>query len=332
MVRGGGGFGRRLSNDFTIEAAAISQKAGMPVKLTWTREDDMRHDHYRPGGFHFLRGAVDDKGAIVAWKNHFVTFGNHGSNRTGSGGNLGANEFPVNFVPSVLTEQTIIECGIPMGPWRAPGSCVFSFVFQSFIDELAHAGGRDPLEYRLALLSNKLAGDYNADRMTAVVKLAAEKAGWGKSLPRGSGQGIAFHYSHRGFVAQVAEVSVSQAGELKVHKVTAACDVGAQIINLSGAENQVQGSIVDGISAAWLQELDIDRGRVVEGNFDTYQLLRITEAPEIDTHFHTTDNPTTGLGEPVLPPTAPAVCNAIFAATGVRVRKLPFTRNDLRWS
>jgi isoquinoline 1-oxidoreductase beta subunit len=332
MVRGGGGFGRRLSNDFTVEAAAISQKAGVPVKLTWTREDDLRHDHYRPGGFHYLRGAIDDKGAIVAWKNHFVTFGNRGAGRTGSGGNLGANEFPVNFVPNVLTEQTMIECGIPMGPWRAPGSCVFSFVFQSFIDELAHAGGRDPLEYRLALLANKLGGDYDAGRMTAVVKLAAEKAGWGKQLPRGSGMGMGFHYSHRGFIAQVAEVSVSQAGELKIIKVTAACDVGAQIINLSGAENQVEGSIVDGISAAWLQELDIDRGRVVEGNFDTYQLLRITDAPQIETHFHTTDNPTTGLGEPVLPPVAPAVCNAIFAATGVRIRKLPFTRNDLRWT
>ncbi|HEY5552007.1 MAG TPA: molybdopterin cofactor-binding domain-containing protein [Opitutaceae bacterium] len=332
MVRGGGGFGRRLSNDFTVEAAAISQKAGVPVKLTWSREDDMRHDHYRPGGFHHMRGAIDASGAITAWKNHFVTFGNRGAGRTGSGGNLGANEFPVNFVPNVLTEQTILECGIPMGPWRAPGSCVFSFVFQSFIDELAHAAGRDPLEYRLALLANKLAGDYNAERMTAVVKLAAEKAGWGKQLPRGSGQGIAFHFSHRGFVAQVAEVSVSQGGELKIHKVTAACDVGAQIVNLSGAENQVEGSIVDGISVAWLQELDIDRGRVVEGNFDTYQLLRIPATPQIETHFHTTDNPTTGLGEPVLPPVAPAVCNAIFAATGVRLRKLPFTRNDLRWS
>lgn len=332
MIRGGGGFGRRLSNDFTVEAAAISQKAGVPVKLTWSREDDLRHDQYRAGGFHYLRGGLDAAGAMVAWRNHFVTFGNPGAGRPGSGGSLGANEFPTNFVPNFLTEQTILECGVPMGPWRAPGSNVFSWVIQSFIDELAHAAGRDPLEYRLALLANKLGGDYDTTRMTDVVKLAADKAGWGKQLPRGSGQGIAFHYSHRGFVAQVAEVTVSQDGELEVDSVVAACDVGAQIINLSGAENQVQGSIVDGISAAWLQELDIDRGRVVQGNFDTYQLLRMPATPKIDVHFHTTDNPTTGLGEPAFPPVAPAVCNAIFAATGVRIRKLPITRNDLRWS
>lgn len=332
LLRAGGGFGRRLSNDYMVEAAAISQRAGAPVKLTWTREDDLRHDHYRPGGFHYLRGGLDANGNVVAWRNHFVTFGNPGAGRTGSGGNLGANEFPANFVPNYVAEQTMLECGIPMGPWRAPGSCVFSWVFQSFIDELGHAAGREPLGFKLALLASKLGGNYDADRMTAVVKLAAEKAGWGKSLPRGSGMGLAFHYSHRGFVAEVAEVSVSRDGILKVHKVTAVADVGAQIINLSGAENQVQGSIIDGLSAAWLQELDIDRGRVVEGNFDVYQLLRMPDAPEIDTHFHTTDNPTTGLGEPALPPLAPAVCNAIFAATGVRIRQLPFTRTSLRWS
>jgi len=331
ILRSGGGFGRRLSADFVIEAAAIAQKAGVPVKLTWSREDDLRHDHYRPGGFHFLKGAVDFAGKISAWRNHSVFFG----------GGLSPDEFPNRFVPNLLGLSSTIENGVPMGPWRAPGSCVFAFVYQSFIDELAHAAGRDPLAVRLELLGDKdevpgtgeRGQPYNAARMKGVVKLVAEKAGWGKKLPRGQGQGLAFHFSHRGYIAQVAEVTVSPAGDLKVDRVVCAADVGSQIVNLSGAENQVQGSIVDGLSAAWRQELNIERGRIVEGNFAEYQLLRSTDAPrKIEIHFLKSDNPPTGLGEPVLPPLAPAVANAIFAATGKRIRQLPFSKTDLSWS
>ena len=228
-----------------------------------------------------------------------------------------------------------------MGPWRAPGSCVFSFVYQSFIDELAHAAGRDPLAVRLEILGDHgtLPGTgergtpYNAARMKAVVKLVAEKSGWGKKLPRGQGQGIAFHFSHRGYIAQVAEVTVSKTGELRVDRVVCVSDVGSQIVNLSGAENQVEGSIVDGLSAAWRQELNIERGRIVEANFAEYQLLRMPDAPrKIECHFLLSDNPPTGLGEPVLPPLAPAVANAIFAATGKRIRQLPFSKTDISWS
>lgn len=331
ILRSGGGFGRRLSADFVVEAAAIAQKAGVPVKLTWTREDDLRHDHFRPGGFHFLKGAVDATGRISAWRNHSVFFG----------GGLSPDEFPSRFVPHLLGLSSTIENGIPTGPWRAPGSCVFAFVYQSFIDELAHAAGRDPLAVRLELLGDKgqvpgtgeRGQPYNAARMKAVVTLVAEKAGWGKKLPRGQGQGIAFHFSHRGYVAHVAEVTVSPAGELKVDRVVCVADVGSQIVNLSGAENQVEGSIVDGLSAAWRQELNIERGRIVEANFAEYQLLRITDAPrKIEVHFLKSDNPPTGLGEPVLPPLAPAVANAIFAATGKRIRQLPFSKSDLSWS
>jgi isoquinoline 1-oxidoreductase beta subunit len=220
---------------------------------------------------------------------------------------------------------------------------VFSWVIQSFIDELAHAAQRDPLEFRLELLGDKdeMPGSsgpwgsmYNVARMRNVVKLAAEKAGWGKkSFDKGQGAGIAFHYSHRGYFAEVAEVTVSKQGELKVDRVVVACDVGAQIVNLSGAEHQVQGSVVDGIGTLLYPELSIERGRCVQANFDQYPLIRMPMAPaRIETYFLPSKYPTTGLGEPALPPVAPAVCNAIFAATGKRVRQMPLSRSDLSWS
>lgn len=348
IIRSGGGFGRRLSSDFIVEATAIAKKVAAPVKLTWTREDDLQHDHFRPGGFHFLRGGVDAGGKAIAWHNHFVTFANRVERegksvlQPGSGGNLSSDEFPGRWLENCLFEQTMLETRVPMGPWRAPGSCVFSWVLHSFIDELAHAGGRDPLEFRLELLGNKdlMAASvergqpYDVKRMRHVLVEVARRAGWGKkTFPRGQGQGIAFHFSHRGYVAQVAEVTVSREGKLKVDRVVVAADVGAQIVNLSGAENQVEGSVIDGLSTMMFPELDIQNGRIVQSNFHDYQLLRMPDAPtRIETHFIKTDNPVTGLGEPALPPLAPAVCNAIFAATGKRVRQLPLSKTDLSWS
>ena len=348
ITRSGGGFGRRLSADYIVEAAAIAQRVAAPVKLTWSREDDLRHDHYRAGGFHFLRGALDAKGRLTAWHNHFVTFANRvlrdGQSvlQPGSGASLSGDEFPGRWVANCLLEQPPMECGIPMGPWRAPGSNVFAWVFHSFIDEMAHAAGRDPLEFRLEILGNKdvLPGSgergvpYNVGRMRNVLKEVALKAEWGrKKLPRGQGQGIAFHFSHRGYIAEVAEVTVSKAGELKVDRVVVVSDIGAQIVNLSGAENQVHGSVIDGLGTLMFAELDIQRGRVVQRNFTDYPMLGIADAPpRIDVHFLKTNEPVTGLGEPALPPLAPAVCNAIFAATGKRVRQLPLSRADLSWS
>lgn len=347
ITRAGGGFGRRIGADYLIEAAAIAHKIKVPVKLTWTREDDLRHDQYRPGGLHFLKGGIDAKGKVVAWKNHFFTFGEGGS--PGSGGGLSGDEFPGRWIANYQAEQTMFDTGWPMGPWRAPGSCVFAWVMHSFIDELAHAGGRDPLELRLEILGDKDempaggggatkgkqgAAGYNVARMRNVLKFTAEKAGWGKKkFAKGSGAGIAFHFSHRGYIAQVAEVTVTKEGQLKVDRFVTGADIGAQVVNLSGAENQVEGSVIDGLGVLMTQEINIERGRVVQSNFTDYPLIRITEAPaKIETYFLKTNYPTTGLGEPALPPVAPAICNAIFAATGKRVRQLPLSRTDLRWS
>jgi isoquinoline 1-oxidoreductase beta subunit len=319
------------------------------VKLTWTREDDLQHDHFRAGGFHHLRGGVDANGKLVAWHNHFVTFANRVEReRTAEHPAAGQRRQPVGRrVPGPLAGQLPagtdpLECRIPMGPWRAPGSNVFAWVFHSFIDELAHAAGRDPIEFRLELLGDKdiVAGTgergqpYSVARMRNVLKAVAEKSGWGKrKFARGQGAGVAFHFSHRGYVAEVAEVTVSKEGELKVDRVVVVTDIGAQIVNLSGAENQVQGSVIDGLSTLMYPELNIEKGRIVQSNFHDYKLLRMPDTPtKIDIHFLKTDYPVTGLGEPVLPPLAPAVCNAIFAATGKRVRELPLSKTDLSWS
>lgn len=348
ILRSGGGFGRRLSSDYAVEAAAIAQKVAAPVKLTWMREDDLQHDHFRAGGFHFLRGGLDAQGKLVGWHNHFVTFANRVERdgksvlQPGSGGSLSGDEFPGRWVANCLLEQTALECSIPMGPWRAPGSNVFAWVFHSFIDELAHAGGRDPIEFRLELLGNKdvVPGTgergvpYDVSRMRHLLQELAVKSGWGeRQFARGQGAGVAFHFSHRGYVAQVAEVTVSREGKLKVDRVVVVTDIGAQIVNLSGAENQVQGAVIDGLSTLMHPELNIERGRIVQSNYHEYPLLRMPETPpKIELHFLKTDYPVTGLGEPAFPPLAPAVCNAIFAATGKRVRELPLSKTDLSWS
>lgn len=342
FVRGGGGFGRRLANDYMAEAAAIAMRTnGAPVKLTWTREDDMRHDVYhRPGGYHFLKGAVDAQGKISAWHDHFVTFGYKNTEKPASGADLSRDELPARFLPNFRLDQSIIPTMVPTGPMRAPRSNALAFVFQSFIDELAHAAGRDPVALRLELLGEdrvvppsqgQQGAPYNTGRMKGVIKLAAEKSGWGSPLPKGEGRGIAFHFSHSGYIAMVAHVAVSKDGNLRVRQVTAACDVGP-IINLSGAENQVEGSVVDGLGTIWLQEMTYEEGRAVQSNFHDFPLLRINAAPErIAVHFLQSANPPTGLGEPPYPVVPPAICNAIFAATGKRIRQWPINKSDLSW-
>jgi isoquinoline 1-oxidoreductase beta subunit len=338
IVRGGGSFGRRLSSDYVVEAAAIAMRSPVPVQLVWSREDDLQQDHFRAGGFHLMRGGLDASGSVVAWHDHFVGLGGRGQPIDPQLG----DEFPAPWVADCTVEQSAVDCGVPMGAWRAPHANVSAWVVQSFVDELAHAAKQDPLAFRLALLGERKEmrpggffsrqGVYQVARMRRVLQAVAEKCQWGRSMPRGQAQGIAFHASYGGHVATVAEVSVSPEGRLRVNRVVCVCDAGEQIVNLSGAEAQVQGSILDGLSAAWLQVVDIDGGRAKQSNFHDYPMLRMADAPAIEVHFLQSDNPIGGLGEPALPPVAPAVCNAIFRATGHRVRELPISRASLAWA
>jgi len=328
MVRGGGGFGRRLYNDYMCEAAWISKQVGAPVKLLWTREDDMQHDYYRSGGFQYLKAAVDGAGKVVGWHNHFVGYGE--GETFAHSGQVDGNEFPSRFVPNFLMQATVMPLGIKTGALRAPRSNVYSWVYQSFLDELAHAAGKDPVQFRLELLSNAppagTPGVMNAQRMMDVVKLAAEKSGWGKrKLPKGTALGIGFHYSHRGYFAEVAEVTVRANKKIKVNKVWVAGDIGSHIINPGASENLTQGAVVDGMSEM-LQAITLKNGRVLQTNYHEHPLVKLSQTPPVEIHWIKSNNPPTGLGEPALPPILPAIANAVFTATGERIRTMPMTK------
>lgn len=340
LTRSGGGFGRRGASDYAVEAAAISKHAGVPVKLLWNRADDIRHDFYRPAGFHYFKAGLDAKGDLVAFRDHFVTLGT--ADKPASSALAGPDEFPARFVDNMEFAASFIETGVPTGPLRAPESNALAFAFQSFIDELAHAAGRDPLQYRLDLLGEPRIldskddryghqPDFDTGRMRGVLELVREKSGWDRrhELPPGTGMGVAFYYSHMGYFAEAVKATVDAGGELKVDKVWVAVDVGSHIVNPIGAENQVQGAALDGIGQALALQVNIKNGRAVQSNYDNYTLLRIDRAPPVEVHFRRTDNPPTGLGEPALPPVIPALCNAIFAACGKRVRRLPIGRSML---
>jgi len=318
LTRLGGGFGRRLKNDYMVEAAWIARQAGVPVKLLWTREDDMAHGHFRQQGWHNYKGGLDASGKLVSWRDHSIM------------DTVSATEFPARFVPNLEIAFSPITNGIPTGALRAPVSNGQAFAHQSFIDECAHAAGKDPLQFRIDLLSGPAIPPpaqgfaFDAVRARGVVELIRDKSGWGKKpLPKGRGMGVAFHFSHRGYFAAVVDASVGAKGVLTIHKIYITGDIGSQIINANGAEKQCQSAALEALSHALGQQITISNGHVVQTNFDAYPLLRINQVPPVESHFLTTDNPPTGLGEPALPPVIPALCNAIFVATGKRIRSLP---------
>jgi isoquinoline 1-oxidoreductase beta subunit len=244
---------------------------------------------------------------------------------------MAPEEFPGRFIDNYQYDLSLIDLGVPTGPLRAPRSNALAFVVQSFIDELALAAKADPVAFRLKLLNaGKPTPGYDAERMAGVVKKVAETSGWGRKTPERTGLGVAFHYSHLGYFAEVVEAAVDKDGTVRPLKVWVAVDVGKQIVNPSGALNQIEGSVIDGISAALMQQITVKDGAVVQRHFGDYPLLRIGQAPKVQVDFVLTDNSPTGLGEPAMPPVVPALTNAVFAATGVRIRSLPIDKAALK--
>jgi isoquinoline 1-oxidoreductase beta subunit len=331
----GGGFGRRLESDYVLEAVETSRAAGnVPVKVVWTREDDLQHDFYRPASYNVLEATLDANGMPIAWRHRIVgasilqffkTFGHFlrkdGMDPTSA---QGAGDYFPYDIPNVLVDYVNNNPGVPSGFWRSVGNTQNGFLLESFVDELAHAAGKDPYEYRRQLFNKP-----HAARLRAVLDLAAEKAGWGKPLPAGVHRGIAAHFAYGSYCAEVAEVSVANDGQVKVHRVVAALDPG-WIVNPDTVAAQVEGAIFYGLSAALHGQITIKDGRVEQSNFHEYKVARMGEMPKVEVHILQGKGEQGGCGEPGANPVAPAVCNAIFVATGKRIRKLPIDPAILR--
>ena len=332
ITRMGGGFGRRLTNDYMVQVAAIAKKMqGTPVQLIWSREDDVKSDFYRPAGWHKMRASVKD-GKLTALEDHFATFdlGDGPFNPAA----MEPTEFPAKFIDNVRYGQSKMKTAIPMGALRAPRSNAISFVFQSFLDEVAHAAGKDLPDLLREIVAGAEAEGmvpgffgqqpgFDPSRLVAVTDKVTEMSGWGGAVADGRARGFGYYYSHMGYFAEVVEVSLDDRNRINVHDVWVAGDVGSQIINPFGALNQVEGSVIDGIGQALQLAIEIEGGAVKQSNFHDYQLPRMPMVPRIHTEFVLSDNAPTGLGEPALPPVIPALTNALFALSGKRVRSLP---------
>ena len=326
----GGGFGRRANpaSDFIVEAVHVAKAAKVPVKVVWTREDDMHGGYYRPMWYDRMVGGVDAGGNPVAWTHTIVgqsimqgtAFEAFIKNGIDDASVEGAADL-LYGIPNLQVDLHTPKIGVPVLWWRSVGHSHNGFAVEAFFDEVAHAGGKDPYQLRRTLLANQ-------PRMRGVLDLVAEKGNWGKPLPAGRGRGIATHFSFDSYVGQVAEVSVDKDGVPHVHRVVCVVDCG-RVINPDSVKAQMEGGIVFGLTAALKDAITLEAGRVQQRNFHDYPMLRINEAPEIEVHIVPSTEAPTGVGEPGVPPVAPAVANAIFAATGKRVRRLPIGRVDL---
>ena len=359
-TRLGGGFGRRLMSDYAAEAAVVSKAIKAPVQVVGTREDDMRHDYYRPAGARRLRAGVDASGRVVAWDCHLVNLSRNAYRRGTTpawstetyGSVCGVSEdlqpdFDLDLVPwhipHVRLQFSEPKSGVATGAWRAPAHVANGFAVETMLDEIAQTTGRNPVDLRLELFGSaqdlRIPGNepspYNPDRMAAVLRLAVDRGGFGQRPAEGHLRGVAAHYTFGSYCAQVVELSVetqasAPAGARRtvhIHKVTCALDCGI-VVNRSGVEAQAQGGIIDGLGHAFYGAITIDRGRAVEGNFDRYRLIRLREAPAaIEVHIVSSTMRPTGFGEIAVPVIAPAVANAIAAATGQRLRRTPFARD-----
>ncbi len=324
----GGGFGRRSETDFVADAVELSKAVGAPVKVIWSREDDMQHDVYRPATYNVLHAGVDTSGAPTTWTHRIVgpslliprkrPLPPNGVDPTAV---EGAANMPY-AIPNIEVEWMFKDYGIPVGFWRSVGASQNAFIVESFIDELAHAARKDPFEYRRALLSK-------SPLHRGVLEKAAKEAGWGTPLPRGRARGIAVAFSYGSYAAEVAEVSLAPDGKVRVHRVVCAIDTGFAA-NPNQIKAQAEGSVIYGLTAVLYGAITIDKGRVVQSNFHDYPMLRINETPKIEVHVLESGDFVGGAGEPGVPPIAPAVCNALYALTGKRIRQLPVRPDELK--
>jgi len=335
LPRTGGGFGRRLANDFVAEAVLVAQKVGAPVKVLWTREDDLQNDFYRPFGMHRLSAALDAAGHLTGWSHRVAATARKWraadmEDEADWIGCVDRDGFPAGCVANYVAEFLPVDFQLARGWWRAPLPTFAAFPVESFLDEVAHETRQDPLALRLALLGAPRELDYrdhggpkfHTGRLAEVLRRAAREIGHGRTLPPRHGIGLASHFTHGGYAAHAIEVAVSEQGELDIVRCVCAADVG-EIVNPLGLEAQFMGGTIDGLSTALSLEVTIEDGRVQQANFPDYPLLRMARAPDVEVHLIGSDFPPSGSGEMGIPPVAPALVNAIFAASGVRVRRLP---------
>jgi isoquinoline 1-oxidoreductase beta subunit len=337
MTRVGGGFGRRLMADYAYEAIFLSKAITKPVQVVWTREDDIHHDYFRPAGMYKIKAGLDENNKLVAWQiNASTTSRGIFSNPTEANPSrteVFPDGFPAGFVPNFRVEYTPVVSFVPRGAWRAPGHNVTAWIDQSFIDEMALLAGKDPVAFRLEILGDDSkmmpyrdhgGPEYSTARLKNVINLAAEKSNWYKPAPKGVYRGFACHFMFGAYVAEVVSITLPDPNKIKVENVVCVVDCGI-VVNRSGAVNQLEGGVIDGLSAALQQAVHIEGGKAKESNFNNYPLLRMKDAPTVDVHLVDSDAHPEGLGEMSLPPVAGALCNAIYAATGKRIRKLPIT-------